>query len=107
MQRNNFHPNLRGGLIIKRASNTLSVEATKLNVDVAKLAHETSKREALEKVELMRKFDKLFNDYNAPQQRCVELQMRVQLFEKGHIKVSFPRLIGPSEPSTSRSSLMV
>lgn len=73
--------NLRGSLIIKRAADTPSVEATKLNVYVAKLAHESAKKEALEKVELMKKFDNLFNDYNASQKRCVELQMRVQLFE--------------------------
>lgn len=63
-----INPNLRGGLIVKRASDTSSVEATKLNVDVAKLDHETSNREALEKIELMRKFEKLFNYYNVAQQ---------------------------------------
>lgn len=62
-----LNPNLRGGLIVKRASDTSSVEDTKLNVGVAKLAHETSKREALEKIDLRIKFDKIFNDYNATQ----------------------------------------
>lgn len=52
--------NLRGSLIIKRASNRSSVEAAKLNVYVAKLAHESAKREDLEKAELIRKFYKLF-----------------------------------------------
>lgn len=79
---NELNPNLKGGLIIKREFNTSSVEATKLNVDVVKLTHETSKREALEKAEFMRNFDKLFNDYNEAQQTCLEFQMRVQLFEQ-------------------------
>lgn len=97
-----LNPNLKGSLIIKRASDTSSVEGTKLNIDVAKLAHESTKKEALEKAELIRKFDKVFNDYNASQKMCVELKMRVQLLEQGQIKVLYPSLTGPSEPSTSK-----
>lgn len=33
--------NLKGGLIVKRASDTSTIEATKLVVDMDKLAHET------------------------------------------------------------------
>lgn len=100
---NDIYPNLKGSLIIKRVFDTSSVEATKLNVDVVKLAHETSKREALEKVELMRNFHKIFNDYNVIQHRCVESQTKVQLLEKGQIRVSSSALTGTSSPSTSRS----
>lgn len=102
-----INPNLRGGLILKREFDISSVEDTKLNVDVAKLAHETSKRESLEKAELMRKFDKLFNDYNAVQQRCLELQRRVQLLEQGQIRVSSFALIGTLVPSTFKSSSVI
>lgn len=104
---NDLNPNLRGSLVIKRVADTSSVEATKLNVDVAKLAHESAKKEALERDDLMKKFDKLFNDYNASQKRCVELRTRVQLLEQGQIKVSYLALVGPPKPSTSRSPPMV
>lgn len=46
---NDINPNLKGGLITNGNSDTSSVEATKLNVDMTKLAHETTKREAKEK----------------------------------------------------------
>lgn len=74
--------NLRGSIIIKRSSDTSNVEASKLAVDVAKLAHETSKRGAMEKEELMKKFENIFNVYNVVQQRCLELQTKVQLLEQ-------------------------
>lgn len=52
-----INPNLRGSLIIKRATDTSNVEASKLAIDVAQLAHETANREEIEKQELMKRFE--------------------------------------------------
>lgn len=46
-----INSNLRGSLIIKRVADTSNVEASKLTMDASKLAHETAKREEIEKQE--------------------------------------------------------
>ena len=68
-----INPNFRGGLIIKRASETSTTEATNLTVNVAKLAQKTTEREEAEKKSLMEKYNLLIEEYNKMQQNNVEL----------------------------------
>lgn len=48
------------------------------------------------------KFEKIFNDYNAVQQRCVELQTKVYLLEKKQVGAPSSVLAITSVPSTSK-----
>lgn len=74
-----------------------------LVVDITKFVHETMKREAKEKQELMKKFEKIFNDYNVVQQKYVQLKTKVQLLEQRQVRAPSSLLFIALVLSTSRS----
>ena len=96
-------PNLRGGLIIKRVSETSTTEATSLTLNVAKLAQKIAERDEAEKKSLMEKYNTMIGEYSRIQKRNVELQSEVDRLRYGQVGESSGAAAARAIPTASGS----